>query len=145
TPDCDKQLKAFLARYEIGAIVVSEAAKGPWPALFATLKVEPLHVGGVALYNVPSQIQETYFNADLRELERNANGAWFADLLRAADTYVSRGFDVSELTPARAADLGLLPPAIWTESLEAMLIRRRIGGPMLWIGPWSGGTVAVAL
>jgi hypothetical protein len=145
TPEYGEQLKAFVARQGIEKVVVSNAARRPWSALLASLGVEPLEVGGITLYNVPSQIRRSYGNADAGELEHVANDAWFAQLLRGADRYISLGFDLAELCPDRAVRLGLLPDAVWPESLEAVLIGRRIGGPMLWIGPWSGNTVAVAL
>jgi len=63
----------------------------------------------------------------------------------AADNYLSKGFEVKALSPNKAAEMRLLPPAIWAESLDAVLMRRRIGGPGLWLGPWHGDRIAIGL
>jgi hypothetical protein len=144
-PDYADQLKAFLAGYQVDAAVVIDTVNGPWPQVFATLGVKPLKIGGVALYRVPCKVEAAYRNASVLAMERAADAAWFAELLRAAQTYVGRGFDTNDLSPSNAARLGLLPAAAWAESLEAVVVRRRIGGPMLWLGPWPGDRFAIGI
>jgi hypothetical protein len=139
------QLKVFLANYEIGAVVVTESKKWPWPEVLSTLGVKPLDIGGVALYQVPPQIITQYRNRSALQMESRADAAWFGELVSAANTYLSRGLDLRDLTPVKAAQLGLLPAAVWTDNLESLVIQRRIGGPMLWIGPWLDKSVAVAI
>jgi hypothetical protein len=144
-PDYGQQLKAFLASYQVDAAVVSDTVNGPWPEVFATLGVKPLKIGGVALYRVPSKVEAAYRNASVLAMERAADAAWFAELLRAAQTYIGRGFDINDLSPSNAARLGLLPAAAWAESLDEVVVRRRIGGPMLWLGPWPGDRFAIEI
>jgi len=144
-PDYGDQFKAFLAKYNVEAVVVSDPTKAPWPELVGTLAVKPIECGGVALYIVPSEIPARYRNTSVLEMERKADAAWFAELLIAADSYLARGLEVKDLNPSKAAQLGLLPAGIWAEDLDALVIRRRIGGPMLWLGPWDGNKVAIAL
>jgi hypothetical protein len=127
-PDCSDQLKAFLATYQIGGVVVHNGANWPWPQIFATLGVKPIEVGGVALYNVPPETLRRYRDRSLLRMERREDALWFSELLRAAAAYLARGLEVRDLTPLRAARLGLLPAAVWADNLDTLLIQRRIGG-----------------
>jgi hypothetical protein len=104
-----------------------------------------LKIGGVAFYHVPAEILTRYRNPNLLEMESRADAAWFGDLLRGGNSYLSQGFALQQLNPVRAAQLGFLPPAVWQDNLDTLLIQRRIGGPMLWLGPWRGIGVGVAL
>jgi hypothetical protein len=144
-PNYGYQLKAFLARYQVEAVVVSDTSNRPWQEVFAKLGAKPVKSGGVTLYDVPSQIRVAYRSTSLDQMEQAADAAWFAELLRAADTYLSRGFPANGLSPGKAAHLSLLPGADWAENLEAVVVRRRVGGPMLWFGPWPGDRFAIGI
>jgi hypothetical protein len=55
TPGYASQLKRFVAAKHVTAVVVQDGLPGPWRALFGTLGVRPVNVGGVLVYRLAQQ------------------------------------------------------------------------------------------
>ena len=133
-PDSSVQLKAFLANYNITAIIVAEDCScvwelergnvGPqwwrraavsnhdrqlWRGWFSTLGVAPIQVGGVLLYRVPLPQLAPYKRLTAIQMQSADAEQRFDTLLKAAAQYVKDGYDLAELTPLHAAQLKLLP------------------------------------
>jgi hypothetical protein len=170
-PDWQTQFKAFLAAHDVEAVVIGEpvgdfsqglladtlaaafraatsaqSASGPWEELLSTLGVQPLYVGGIALYEVPAQLISENRSAKVLELETNADAAWFSILLAAGEKYLSTGETLEQLSPAHARELGLLPPALWLHYLYLASDGKRTGfGNGLWLGPWAKDRVCVGV
>ena len=155
-PDWQTQFKAFLAAHDVEAVVISDragdfsqrlladalsaalreftsarSANGPWEELLSTLGVQPIRVGGITLYKVPAQVITENRGANLAELETTADAAWFSMLLAAGEKYLSSGEKLEQLTPARARELGLLPPALWPHYLYVASEGKRTGLEMV--------------
>jgi hypothetical protein len=145
TPDYDDQFRAFLSHFDVESIVVCGSLNTPWTELVASLGVRPQAAGNVALYRVPEAILKAYRHANVVDFETRADAAWFVGLLTAANKYLSSGFELKKLSPARAAQLGLLPQDTAAKSLADVELDRRIAGPMLWLGPYRDNMVAIGL
>lgn len=145
TPDYDDQFKAFLSRFNVEAIVVYGSLNAPLTELVASLGVRPQAAGDVKLYRVPEAILTAYRHASVVDFETRADAAWFVRLLTAANKYIAGGFELKELSPARAAQLGLLPQDRAAKILAEVELARRIAGPMLWLGPDRDNMVAIGL
>jgi len=157
------QLKAFLAAHDVEAVVISyragdfsqrlmadtlgaalreftsaRSANSPWEELMSTLDVQPIRVGGITLYEVPAQLITEHRGANILELETTADAAWFSTLLAVGEKYLSNGQKLDKLSPARARELGLLPPGLWAPYLYVASDWKRAGsGNGLWLGPWA--------
>jgi uncharacterized membrane protein len=133
-PEASTQLKAFIAAYNIQGIVVAEDCfcgseivrdrSGPtawkrvgisthdrnlWRKWFSSLGIIPVETGGVLLYKVRPGQFDSYKQYSLDELQAAATRQRFDILLAAVANYVRVGGDVSKLSPARAAELNLIP------------------------------------
>ncbi len=165
------QLKAFLAAHDVEAVVISyragdfsqrlmadtlgaalreftsaRSANSPWEELMSTLDVQPIRVGGITLYEVPAQLITEHRGANILELETTADAAWFSTLLAVGEKYLSNGQKLDKLSPARARELGLLPPGLWAPYLYVASDWKRAGsGNGLWLGPWARDMVCVGL
>lgn len=51
-PDSDVQMRRFLRARGVTVILVDRRHPGPWPGLFARMRLVPLNVGGVILYRL---------------------------------------------------------------------------------------------
>ncbi len=77
--------------------------------LLATLGVNPVRVGGVSLYRIPPERFAQYKTIDPRELEIHFARDRLNALLNAAQLYVASNHELSQLSPLRAQESGLLP------------------------------------
>jgi hypothetical protein len=143
-PDYGGQFTSFLGHYNVEAIVVCSNKRGPWTKLLTSLGDKPLEADDVVLYPIPTAMLAAYRHANVAEMERRADAAWFMRLLTAAHRYLAKGFAVSALRPDEGAQLGLLPAGMLAESFEMIEAKRRMGGPMLWLGPYHD-MVAIAM
>ncbi len=143
--DYSDEFRAFLSQYKVQAVVVCKGAGEVWTQTVAGLGIKAQSAGDVQLYLVPEHFLKADRDADLDQIERKADAAWMMSMLTAAARYMASDSELKLLSPARAVQLGLLPPGNWAESLEAVVVRRRMGGPSLWLGRWQDDTVGIAL
>jgi hypothetical protein len=129
-PDGEFQLKAFLAQHDVNAVIVEASEEGRWSNLLSTLGVAPKKIGGVFLYRLSPEQLTPYKIVTTLELRDRFYTGQLAALLDAATRYIHAGLSLAELTPQRAAELGLLP-ASWVGG--AM-------GPKTRSGLWLGGS-----
>jgi hypothetical protein len=52
TASSSSELRAFLRRHDVGAVVISSGEAGSWPSVMSKLGLAPVTVGGVRLYRV---------------------------------------------------------------------------------------------
>jgi hypothetical protein len=172
-PGYAAQLRAFVAAHGVTSILVAsppsesspqivvtrggsndvQVARGvpsvaDWPQrLFSTLGATPVRVGGVTLYRVPPGVLGGSGVAPL-EVDRRAGLARWSALVAAAHEYLSRGLELSDLTPLAAEAQGLLP-AYWG-GFAAQPHRDDQGKRFwtlngLWLGPGQDHTVGVGM
>jgi hypothetical protein len=145
TPDQIAQMKAFAAWFQIGAVIVADAAKRPARELPAAFGITPLKIGGVSLYRL-AETGEKPTVAEIERFQRAAAQRWFLDMLCTARRFVNDGRELASLDPSRAYALGLLPHSDWADDLDfliAGLPHSAYNG--LWIGPGAAGTIAVGV
>jgi hypothetical protein len=136
-PDSDEVVKTFLSQKNVRAVIVADEGNRVWRtitngrlrsyiltpfsdeekaavhSMFATLGVEPIRIGGVALYLVPSDALAAYRNLDPRRLDALITAAKLNALIAATETLVERGTQLANVNPLEAARQGLLP-LTWT-------------------------------
>jgi hypothetical protein len=61
-PNAEEDLKAFVGANDVRAIIVADTSSGSLP-LLSFLDPNPVHVGGVTVFHVPSDILRRYANA----------------------------------------------------------------------------------
>jgi hypothetical protein len=140
-PDVDNQLRDFLAHYQVEAVLLQEAAMGPWKRVFSKLDPSPLKIGGVTMYRVRTEALRVYRHTDPAQAEGRVSLAGFAEMLTAVSQYLQRGLDPAKLNCARAQQLGLLPDR--GESTDAM--NHDGWCHLIWLGPLGGGNIGIGL
>ena len=129
-PDGEYQLKAFLAQHDVNAVIVEASEQGRWSNLLSTLGVAPKKIGGVFLYRLSPEELNPYKLVTTSEVRDRFYTGQLRALLEAATRYIGAGFSLAELTPARVAELGLLPASWISEDI----------GPRTSSGLWLGGS-----
>jgi hypothetical protein len=132
-PGFGTQLKAFLAEYNISAVIVAQDCDCTWQYLprrfaprtwsrasisehdsdlwkqwFTSLGVPPIQVGGVMLYRTPAQWLASKDRVDVIDLKSAEEDRRFPAILKAAANYV-RSHDPADLSPVHAAEANVLP------------------------------------
>jgi hypothetical protein len=128
-PEPELQLKAFLAAHQVTAVLLDARAKdSPDPAqrqefttVIAALGVASVKAGNVLIYRFSANDLSAWSGLSTTELELRADEARFAALVQASQRYLESGSDVSQLSPKRLEEMGLIRPD-W------------IGGPNIRIG-----------
>jgi len=142
-PYSDEMLKAFLVQQKVSAIVVADEGAHLWiknndtgpqfpqrteftaderaviGALFGSLGVTPIHVGGVSFYKVPLERLDAFKNVDPRVLEKRMVAKQLDILISAAKRFLADGNPPSDLNPIEAQRLKLLPPD-WATGVGAL-------------------------
>ena len=110
-PEAGDQLKAYLARFGVQAVVVDpkEAHFENFEPTFAALGVAPLNEKGVALYKIPRDSLSAYAKLPAAQVEARANALRFDAILEAAGKYLAAGHDLAKLSPLELKRLDLLP------------------------------------
>ena len=130
-PQADDQLKAYMANHDVSAVILGRFAhytsqpvdsQRGWllspttdrertetQALLASLRTQPLEIGGIILYRLAPQTLAPYRHLTALGMQRRAARARFEALLRAAERYLAEGGDPRSLSPERVQQLGLLP------------------------------------
>jgi hypothetical protein len=116
-PEPELQLKAFLARMGVNAILIEDdsANSTDLNALASRLGLSRIKVGGVSLYRVPAGAFADYREASGIEMEKRADDLRFAMLLEAAGRYLAVGYDPRKISRSELIGLSLLP-ADWTRN-----------------------------
>jgi len=110
--DATTQLGAFLEAHDVRDVIVQEARAGEYASILIGLRdlsLAPTRVGGVIVYPIAPDRIAKYHGRSPLELEQRYDRDRFYRLLVAADAYLSQGGEPRELTPARAAELALIP------------------------------------
>jgi hypothetical protein len=110
-PEPGDQLKAYLARFAVTAIVADPSYGGFrtfQPALTA-LGVTAEQSGGVLIYKIPHEKFAAYAKLTGAEVETRALALRFDSILAAAANYVADGNDPLRLSAAELKRLNLLP------------------------------------
>ncbi len=168
-PDAGDQLKALLAHAQVVAIIVGPQKYGlsksenghPTAAtwlrtptsdqdraalrdLLSTLGVQPLDVGGVTLYRIPSERLAPYLQVSALEMQQRYARARFEVLLGAADKYLAGGGKPETLNEQKPQVVSTAPrwfggPAFPTLNPNKMF-------QVQWaLGQWHPGRVAIGV
>jgi hypothetical protein len=137
-PDATLQLRAFMAAHDVRKIMVTNNEIGFWEPTLAPFEDPPVRTGGVVIYSAASHKLAEYGGNSALEMERHNNLARFSSLLLAANSFLAQDPEISDLTPLRAQDMGLLPPN-WVTDPD---VRTNNG---LYLGPWGMNEVAVGV
>ena len=129
-PDGEFQLKAFLAQHDVDVVIVEASEEGRWSNLLSTLGVAPKEIGGIFLYRLSPEELNPYKTVTTSELRDRFYTGQLRALLEGATRYIGAGHSLAELTPARVAELGLLPAGWINEYI----------GPRTNSGLWLGGS-----
>lgn len=138
--DFPERLKPFLVAHGVKAIIVTPQVKDFWLPLLATIDSSPIEVGGVTLYRMPpgaigSPPDSSPAYRDLLRLEARAKLRRYAELISAADKYLSQGPRSDTLTPWEAERLNLLSYD-WTDGAAPDAPKASPEQGDLWLGPW---------
>jgi hypothetical protein len=139
--DGTPQLGAFLAAHDVRDVVVQEkhaAEYLPVLAILHALSLPATHVGEVIVFPIAPEKIAKYRDLTPLELERRYDRDRFERLLVAASKYLAQRETLSQLTPARAKAIGLLPPT-WAVDED---VYTRDG---LILGPWQNDQVQVGV
>jgi hypothetical protein len=137
-PDMSGQLQAFMTAHDASLVTVDDANQEFWASALTAIDSAPQHIGGIWLYHAKPASLITCLAVSALGMERRDAEARFTAEVTAAREYLAAGRDPAALTPLRAQQLGLLPPH-WVNDPDV----RTING--LYLGPWSGGEVAVGI
>jgi hypothetical protein len=142
-PDPGLQLKAFIANFNVRAIIVAadcactwqyhpnDLAPGAWTRAsvssydrrlwngwLSTLGVEPTRVGGVLLYRVNPQQFIAYKQLTAMQLKLADAEYRLSAVITAGAQYEQMGQDLSKLSPVRAMELHLLPAELISDDFS---------------------------
>jgi hypothetical protein len=110
-PEAADQLKAYLARFEVQAIVAdpNEANFSIWQQSLASLNIVPLKESGVWIYKISPGSFAAYRRLSGAQLEARANALRFDSILEAGAKYLAAGNDPAKISPLELKRLDLLP------------------------------------
>ena len=111
-PEAGDQLKAYVARFAVTAIVADPAhgrLRTIQPVL-DSLGVPAEQSGGILLYKIPPGKFSAYAKLSPAEIEARALTLRFATILSAAENYIAGGNDPLKLSPLELKRRNLLPP-----------------------------------
>jgi hypothetical protein len=146
TPKQDEQLIAFVQTYGIDAVVVEDGTGAPAHRLAQAIDPKPVKVGGISLYRVPRALTASPPPSRLEHFQRISADAWFGQLLCAAADFLNSGRALSELNPAQAQRLGLLPASQWADRLDVLIAGfGSASNNGMWVGAGPQGTIAIGL
>jgi hypothetical protein len=107
--DVADQWMAFVGAHDVNAVVLADGPQSlPLKQMLAALKVSPLKVGGVLLYQVRPETLVPYANLTSVDMEARENDIRFSELLIAAHKYLADGGDPAHLNLGAVVQRGLL-------------------------------------
>jgi hypothetical protein len=110
-PEADNQLKAYLGRFEVDAVVAdpTEANFSIWQQTLASLDIDPLKESGVWIYKIPPGSFAAYGKLSGAQVEARADALRFDTILEAAAKYLDAGNDPEKISALELKRLDLLP------------------------------------
>ncbi len=139
-PEAGDQLKAYLARFEVDAVVAdrTEERFQIWDQTLASLGIAPIKERGVWIYKIPPGAFAAYGRLSGAQIESRANALRFDTILEAAGKYLADGHDLSKLSALELKRLDLLP--------RDWLVDATPRAYFDWqIGPAPGGRVGIII
>ena len=135
-PEPELQLKTFLARNGVTAVIVDESdpQAAQWKSFIATTGVTPISIAGVSLFRLPPDALARYHGFSGLQMETRATRLRFETLLAATDAYLAAGHPLARLTAEELAARGFLPPT-WK--------REPHGIYDIFVTPWSDRGVVI--
>ncbi len=110
-PEAADQLKAYLARFEVQAVVAdpTEVNFSIWQQTLAGLDIAPQKKSGVWIYKIPPGSFAAYRNLSGAQLEARANALRLDTIVEAAAKYLAGGNDPAKISALELKRLNLLP------------------------------------
>jgi hypothetical protein len=111
-PEPELQLKAFLARNGVTAVIVDESnpQAAQWNSFISTTGVTPTSISGVSLFKFSPGALAPYDGLSGLQMETRAARIRFDTLVSATDSYLTAGHPLAKITPEELVALGYLPP-----------------------------------
>jgi hypothetical protein len=168
-PDAGDQLKALLAHEQVAAIIVSplkyrfvdqfegygtsatwlhtpltEPESAALRDLLSTIGVQPLEIGGVILYRIPSERLTSYLQLTALEMQQRYARTRFEVLLGAAERYLAGGGEPATLNAHKLQVLSTAPR--WFGGLGFPTLNPNKMFQVQWaLGQWHPGLVAIGV
>jgi hypothetical protein len=168
-PDAGDQFKALLAHEQVAAIIVSplkyrfvdqfegygtsatwlhtpltEPESAALRDLLSTLGVQPLEVGGVTLYRIPSERLAPYLQVTALEMQQRYARARFEVLLSAADGYLAGGGKPETLNTQKPQLVSTAPRWFGGSGFPTLNPNKMF--QVQWaLGQWHPGRVAIGV
>jgi hypothetical protein len=110
-PEVADQLKAYIARFGVRALIANEAEKKfpIWQQTFASLGVPAVSQDGVWIYKIAPDAFAEYGKLPGGYVEARANALRFDAILEAGAKYLADGHDLAKLSPDELKRVDLLP------------------------------------
>jgi hypothetical protein len=110
-PEAGDQLKAYLARFGVQAVVADEQAPlfPVWRRVLESLGIPGSRRDGFSIYRVPRDAFAAYGRLSSVYLETRAVSIRFDTILEAVAKYLVAGHDPAQLSPSVLKQQGLLP------------------------------------
>src|SRR5260370_11460389 len=110
-PEAADQLKAYLARFEVQAVVAdpTEVNFSIWQQTLSGLDIAPLKKSGVWIYKIPPGSFAAYRNLSGAQVEARANALRLDTIVEAAAKYLAGGNDPAKISALELKRLNLLP------------------------------------
>jgi hypothetical protein len=139
--DPTMQLGAFFASHDVRDVIVEDTRAGELAPILIQLNnisLAPTRIGGVLIYPIDVGKAAQYRDRTPLELEQRYDRDRFDRLVVGADSFLSDGGDLRELTPSRVAVSGLLPRG-WAVDRD---VYTKDG---LILGPWKTDRIQVGV
>jgi hypothetical protein len=137
--DVADQWMAFVGAHEVNAVVLADGPQSlPLKQMLAALKVSPLKVGGVLLYQVRPETLAPYANLTSVDMEARENDMRFSELLIAAHKYLADGGDPAHLNLGAVVQRGLLAGEWLAPHIQKTSYT-------VWLNTEQGGRIDVGL
>jgi len=139
-PEPGDQLKAFIARFAVNAIVADPSngnLRSFQPAL-DSLGIKPEQSGGALIYKIPSRTFAPYAKLTGAQVESRALALRFDTILAAAAKYIAGGSDPLKISRLELKRLNLLPSDWNVDPAPNLLNDWSIGG-------LAGGRIAIVM
>ena len=139
-PEAGDQLKAYLARFDVDA-VVADPAEANFPIFqqtLASLNIAPAKDRGVWIYKIPPGALAAYAKLSGAEVESRANALRFYTILEAAAKYLAAGNDPEKISALELKRLNLLPSDWLVDATPHAYIDWQIG-------PADNGRIAIVI
>jgi hypothetical protein len=137
--DVADQWMAFAGAHDVNAVVVADGPQSlPLKQMLAALKVPPLKMGGVLLYQVRPETLAPYANLTSVDMEARENDIRFSELLIAAHKYLADGGDPARPTLGVVVQRGLLAGEWLAPHIQKTSYT-------VWLNTEKGGRIDVGL